>query len=131
MSNSFAFTGRIGNDAELKIVGQSQVCEFSVANTTGFGDKKVTNWFRCVIWGSRGEKLNQYLTKGKMVFVIGEQTIRKYQKDGVDKYSFDVRVDQLDIINTGDKAQSADQGDTAPQSHTNTPTSDKGDDLPF
>ena len=56
MSNSISFIGRLGPDPELKTVGDFKILELNVANNVGFGDKKVVNWMKCVLWGNRGEK---------------------------------------------------------------------------
>lgn len=84
--------GRLGRDAELKHVKETDVCNFSVAETIGFGDRKQTQWWSCALWGSRGEKLAQYLTKGTAVTVCGEVTTREYTgKDGL-KFELQCRV---------------------------------------
>ena len=102
MSNNISFVGRLGSDPELKNVGSNSILEMNVANSTGFGDKKITNWFRCDLWGSRGEKIQQYLSKGKQVFITGELSFRKYtNNDGVEKMSPEVTVSQIDFINEG------------------------------
>lgn len=99
MSNSISFVGHLGSDAELKHVGENTVLEFRVANNVGFGDKKVTNWFRCSMWGRQAQTLEQYMVKGKTVFVAGELTLRQYTtKDGVEKLSPDIRVRDLDLV---------------------------------
>ena len=67
MSNSISFVGRLGNDAELKHIGENTVLEFSLANDVGFKEKKLTNWFRCSFWGKRGQSLAQFLVKGKQI----------------------------------------------------------------
>ena len=108
MSNSISFVGRLGRDAEVKEVGSNKVLEMNVANNTGFGDKKNTNWFRCTLWGARGEKIASYLTKGKEVYISGELNIRKYDKDGVEKFSHDVNVNNVDFISGGGNESSSD-----------------------
>ena len=124
MSNNVAFTGRLGRDPELNTVGDYKVLNLAVANNTGFGDKKVTNWFNCAMWGARGEKIAQYLSKGSEVFITGELTLRKYtDKEGVEKMSPDVRIEQLDFC--GSKADSTGGGDSS----ASTPVNDE--DLPF
>jgi single-strand DNA-binding protein len=102
MSNNISFVGRLGSDAELKKVGDHTILELNVANNTGFGDKKETTWFKCTIWGSRGEKIQSYLTKGKQVFISGELTLRKFtNKEGVEKTSAEIKVDNIDFISDG------------------------------
>ena len=99
MSNNLSLVGRVGKDSELKQVGQHQLLEFSLAGDTGFGDKKVTSWFNCAIWGERAEKIQGYITKGKQVYVSGELTLRKYTtKEGKEGVSADLKVSQVDFI---------------------------------
>lgn len=99
MSNNLSFSGRLGGDAELKEVAESQVLEFSVASDVGYGDKKTTNWFRCAIWGKRAEALEQYLKKGQQVFVTGSLTLREFtDKNDNERISPDVRVNELDLM---------------------------------
>jgi len=70
--------GRLGKDAEVRQAGNSQVCSFSVAGDTGFGDRKQSHWFNCSLWGKRGEAMQQYLKKGQEVVIIGEFSEREY-----------------------------------------------------
>lgn len=86
--------GNIGRDAETRRAGNDDVCSFSVGVKQGYGDKASTNWFRCNLWGKRGEKLAQYLTKGAKVVVHGELTIGEYQG----KPQYDVRVNEVVLM---------------------------------
>ncbi len=70
--------GNLTKDAELRPAGNSQVCGFSVAADTGFGDKKQTMFFSCSLWGNQGAAVAQYLKKGNPVTVIGEMSEREY-----------------------------------------------------
>lgn len=124
MSNSISFLGRIGSEPELKQVGQSQLLKVNVANNVGFGDRQVTNWFGCNIWGKRAESLQAHLSKGKQIFVTGELTLRKYtNKDGVEAMSPEVNVNDVEFVS----APQDDRGQQ-PKAQT-TPTDD--DDMPF
>ena len=88
---ALTIAGRIGKDAELRATANSQVCGFNVAVDQGFGDSKQTNWFRCSIWGSRGEKLAAYLLKGVPVTVSGQLSIGEWEG----KPQFDLNVDEI------------------------------------
>ena len=112
MSNSISFVGRLGNDAELKNVGDYTVLEFSIANNVGFGEKQATNWFRCAVWGKQATSLEPYLKKGKQVYVNGELTIRSYEHEGITKQSNDLRVNNIDLV--GSREDSNTSGDSAP-----------------
>lgn len=79
-------SGRVGNDAELKTVGDTTVCSFSVAHTEkiyGPTPSEKTIWVSCNIWGERGPKLAPHITKGTFVVVEGSGTVNSYlQKNG-------------------------------------------------
>lgn len=96
--NSCTIFGRLGQDAEYQTTQSGTgMLKFSVANNTGYGDKKQTNWFRCVMWGDRGSKLVEYLKKGSAVVVTGEVTMNTYEskKDGVEVSSLNLNVRDL------------------------------------
>jgi single-strand DNA-binding protein len=117
--------GNLGGDAEMRDVNGTMVVNFNVANNVGWGDRKTTIWFRCAMWGKRGEAVVGYLTKGTKVVVHGELELREYQgSDGVTKLSPDVRVTNLDFAGGGE------HGDTKAEAR---PASrkDLDDDLPF
>ena len=98
--NVWTFTGNLGRDAEQKYLPNgTSVVEFSPAVESGFGDKKVTMWPRCAMFGDRGAKVLQYLVKGQQVAVSGEPKLREWQnKDGETKTSLEVRVNDLQLI---------------------------------
>ena len=89
--------GNLTKDAELRQAGNSQVCGFSVAADTGFGDKKQTLFFSCSLWGNQGAALAQYLKKGNPVTVIGEMSEREY--DG--KQYKEIRVNSIKLQGGG------------------------------
>lgn len=110
MSNNLSFLGRIGNDPELKEVGDTDLLELNVANKVGYKDKASTNWFRCTIWGARAKSLQPYLEKGKQIFVTGQLTLREYtNKDGEKRISPEVRVDQIEFVSDGKKKEDSDE----------------------
>ena len=86
--------GHIGQDARIKDVNGQSVCEFSLAyNASKDGDPA---WYRCAMWGTRGEKLAPMLKKGTAVIVSGPLNARVYKdKDGHERTSLDVRVNDL------------------------------------
>ena len=110
-------TGRLGRDAEIRTVGQNKVASFSIAVDQGFGDKKTTMWVDCAYWGTRGEKVAPYLTKGTIVEISGEPSIRTYESKGTTKAVMQVRVDSLKLHGGGqdkEPAAKADNSDDEP-----------------
>jgi single-strand DNA-binding protein len=80
------YSGRVGQDAEVKNVGDNTVCSFSVAHTEkvyGATPSEKTIWVTCSIWGERGVKLAPHIVKGTFVVVEGSGSVNSYtQKNG-------------------------------------------------
>lgn len=124
--------GNLGRDAELRQAGSNQVLGFSVAATTGFGQREQTNWVNCSIWGKRGEALAQYLTKGTPVTVTGEITTREYEgKTYLELNVYNVKLQGRASGAGGQQgsATPADPAATVPQYDESEPFDDS--DIPF
>ncbi len=124
--------GTLGRNAEVKKVGDNDLTTFSIATTSGFGDKKVTEWLECSLFGNRGVKLASYLVKGQQVVVHGELTINRYTaKDGTAKSSLRMRVQELDLV--GKKREG--NGNSEEAAGYSVPTASGGaafdDEIPF
>jgi single-strand DNA-binding protein len=137
MSNSISFLGRVVNDPELKEVGQNSILELTIANNVGFGDRQVTNWFRCALWGKRASSLHPHMSKGKQVFVTGQLSLRKFtDREGVERISPDIRVSEIEFA--GDRASGQGGSETysapasTPKTQSSAPVSpETEDDMPF
>lgn len=104
---SITLAGHLGRDAELKQVGDTTVLEWSMAVTDKGRKGDSTAWYRCAIWGKRGESLAQYLTKGTAVIVSGALVPREYKgKNDELRTSLDVRVDQFSFAGGGKQEES-------------------------
>lgn len=120
--------GNLGKDAEQKTANNgTQVCNFSIADTVGYGDNKKTQWVSCHFFGKRGESLAKYLLKGTKVVVFGEVSVREYtDKNGIAKWSIDCVVS--DVVLCGGKS-------AADSSHDNVGGAPKttidNDEIPF
>lgn len=137
--NNWNFTGNLGKDAESRYTPSGDaVVQFSVGVKSGYGDKATTTWARCAMWGKRGEAVAQYLTKGQLVGISGEVTLREYtDKDGAKRSSLEVRVNDLTLLGSKrDDDQSAPPADrpAAKQASAAAPSSgfdDFDSDIPF
>ncbi len=130
MSIRASFHGSLGRNAEVKAINDNKVTKFSVANNSGYGDKKKTIWVECDAWGNRYEKLANYLVKGQSVLVYGEIEINEYTaKDGTHKASMKCRVTDIELIGSKkDHEKSEDSGNVDGPTHNGT---DFTDDIPF
>lgn len=115
--NNWNFTGNLGKDAEQRYTPSGDaVVQFSVAVKSGYGDKETTTWARCAMWGKRGEAVAQYLTKGQLVGISGEVTLREFtNKEGNKQTSLEVRVNDLTLLGgKREGEQSAPRSESAP-----------------
>ena len=84
--NKVILVGNLGRDAELRYTpGGAAVATLNMATTEVWTDKsgqkqERTEWHRVSIWGRQAESLQQYLTKGKQIFVEGRLQTRKVPK---------------------------------------------------
>lgn len=92
--------GNIGKDADIRYTPNGDaVAQFSFALTSGYGDKAITTWLNCNVWGKRAETLAPMLLKGTKVGITGELTNRPYKaKDGTEKYSLEVRINDVTLL---------------------------------
>ncbi len=106
--NKVILLGNLGRDAELRYTpGGAAVATINMATTEVWNDKggqkqEKTEWHRVVLWGKTAESLNEYLTKGKQIYVEGRLQTRKWQdKDGQDKYTTEIRGDRVVLLGGG------------------------------
>jgi len=98
MYQKVVLIGRLGRDPEMRYTADgTPVTSFSVATDRKWTDasgqaQSKTTWFRISAWKRLAETCNQYLTKGRLVFIEGELSEPKpYQgRDGVWRASLDV-----------------------------------------
>ena len=108
--------GRLGDDSELR-TSQSgtKILKFSVAADVYENGEKKTEWYNCSWFGTRAEKMAQYLKKGQMVSVNGSQTHSEFQrKNGTTGYSNNIRVNDVDLMGGGQSAQQPAEKKPAP-----------------
>lgn len=134
--------GFIGNDSEVKDLGQNQVINFSVAVSETYVNKttkeKVTNttWYECAKWGN-STAIAQYLKKGTQVLVEGKPIARAWQKeDGSLVSVLGINVLNVTLLG-GAKSENASitPEQSKPQLPNNifadTPKEEEHDDVPF
>jgi len=115
--NKVILVGNLGRDAELRYTpGGAAVATLNLATTEVFKDregqkKEDTQWHRVILWGKTAETLQDYLTKGKQIYVEGKLQTRKWKdKDGNDKYTTEVRGDRVVLLSGGGRGEGAGMG---------------------
>ena len=103
--NKIIVIGHLGRDPEMRYTPNGQaVTSFSVASsrryTTSSGEQKEeTEWFNVSAWGKLGETCNQYLAKGRQVYVEGRLSSRTYEgRDGQTRTSLDISLTDVQFL---------------------------------
>ncbi len=106
--NKVILVGNLGRDAELRYTpGGAAVATINMATTEVWNDKagqrqEKTEWHRVVLWGKTAESLNEYLTKGKQIYVEGRLQTRQWDdKDGNKRYTTEIRGDRVVLLGGG------------------------------
>jgi single-strand DNA-binding protein len=119
--NVWNFTGNLGKDSEVKFLPSGEaICTFSVAVSSGYGDKKKTTWANCALFGKQAaSSLPSYLTQGTSVAVSGELTLDEWKgQDGTTQKSIKVNVLKIDLLGSSQgKNAPAAQGAAAHQNN--------------
>lgn len=155
--NKIQIIGNLGSDPEMRFTPQgTAVTSFSVAvnrkwSGSDGGKSEETIWFRVSAWNKLAEICNEYLTKGKQVYIEGR--IRSPQvftdRNGMVRASLEITATDMVMLgsrgegsySSGDtedydqseEAQSTPARDTPPPRNKPQPISDdeSDDEIPF
>ena len=104
--NKVIIVGNLGKDPEMRTFPSGDaVANVTIATTDKWKDKQsgemreATEWHRVVFNGRLAEIVGQYLRKGSQVYVEGSLRTRKWtDQAGVEKYSTEVRADNMQML---------------------------------
>ena len=103
--NKVMIIGNTGRDAELRYTANgTAVSDFSMAvnsrRRSASGDwEDETEWFQVVLFGDRAERISQYITKGKQLYVEGRLRTRNWDDDqGVRHYRTEVLANNVEFL---------------------------------
>ena len=106
--NKVILVGNLGRDSELRYTpGGAAVATLNLATTEVWNDRnnqrqEKTEWHRVVLWGKQAESLQEYLTKGKQIFVEGRLQTRQWDdKDGNKRYTTEIKADRITLLGGG------------------------------
>jgi single-strand DNA-binding protein len=106
--NKVILVGNLGRDAELRYTaGGAAVATLNLATTEVWNDRSnqrqdKTEWHRVVLWGKQAESLQEYLTKGKQIYVEGRLQTRQWDdKDGNKRYTTEIKCDRVTLLGGG------------------------------
>ena len=131
--NRVEIIGHVGKDPESRFLSDGRaVVNFSIATSESWKDKETgekkdkTEWHRVTAFGKLAEIIGQYCTRGKLVYVDGKLTTRKWQdKSGADRYTTEVVCDSMLLL--GGRGEAPAEKPVAKTA----PLAEMTDDIPF
>ena len=145
--NRVILIGRLGRDPETRYTQAGDaVCTFSIATSESWRDKATgqrserTEWHNIVLYRKLAEIAQQYLNKGREVYLEGRIQSRKYtSKDGVERTAYEVVGESLKMVGSrmDNSDASSNYGSTPPppprkpEPRPAPPVDDLDDDIPF
>ncbi|MFZ4543775.1 MAG: single-stranded DNA-binding protein [Saprospiraceae bacterium] len=153
MLNRVTLIGNLGRDPEIRRLENGvAVAKFAVATNEYYRDKEnnlqqLTEWHDVVAWRSLAEQTEKVLRKGRLVYIEGRLTHRKYKtQDGQDRVATEVLASMIKVLDREKREDGshfpADEPHFAsgkPSTGSNSgsieevppPISEEGDGLPF
>ena len=115
--NRVVLIGNLGTDPELKYTQNGQaVLRLRLATTESYvnraGERQQrTDWHTVIIWGKRGEALNNILSKGRSICAEGRIQYRQWEdKDGNKRNSTEIVATNI-VLLSGGRRDSGGSGD--------------------
>jgi len=103
--NRMIIIGNLGSEPEMRFTPNGRpVTSFSVATnrryTTSEGERREeTEWFTVVTWGRLAEQCNQFLAKGRLVYVEGRLRSHSWEgQDGQKRYRNEIVADRVSFL---------------------------------
>lgn len=110
--NKIFIVGYLGADPQIRYTPQGQaVCNFSIATTERKKDntgefQDLTTWFKITLWGRQAEVANQYLSKGKQVYVEGRLRQTEYtDREGMKRTTLEVNATDIQFLGSRGEGQ--------------------------
>jgi len=111
--NQVTLMGNLTRDPELRQIPSGQsVCSFSLALNRSYksGDgewQEATDYVDVIAWAGLGERVAQYVTKGRPVLVSGRLQSRQWEQDGQKRSKLEVVANDVTFLGSrGDDGNS-------------------------
>jgi len=137
--NRVTLIGNLGADPELKYTQNGQaVLRLRLATTESYANRagerqQRTDWHTIIVWGKRGEALNNILSKGRSICVEGRIQYRQWDdKEGNKRNATEIVAQNIVLLGSGRGRDSGPPGDFGGGGGSAPPADDFGDDdIPF
>jgi single-strand DNA-binding protein len=99
MLNRVEIIGNVGRDPEMRYTPNgTAVAGFSVAVNDKRGEEETTEWFNVVCWNKTAEFCNQYLNKGRQVYVEGKQHTNIWEDEAGKHYRTELNASRVLLL---------------------------------
>lgn len=99
--NNVNLIGNLTSNPELRTTSTGKnVCNFSIAINSGYGENKRTDYINIQVWNKLAENLCKYQSKGGKLGISGELRSETYEKDGKKRTNTYVLANQITYLNT-------------------------------
>ena len=105
--NKVILVGNVGQDPDVKEIGNgNKVAKFSLATTDRYkkdGEPvEQTEWHNVEAWGKLAEIVENYVKKGKQVYLEGKLKTESWEEDGVKKFKTKVVAANIQLLGKKD-----------------------------
>jgi single-strand DNA-binding protein len=141
--NKVILVGRLTRDVDLRsLKNGDSVANASLATSEKWTDKsgekqEKAEFHNLIFFRGLADLAAKYLVKGSQIYVEGKLATRKYEKDGVERYTTEIIVNDMKFISSGKKKEEGDEPAAAAPPKASPPPKptqhfdDFDDDIPF
>lgn len=131
--NKVILIGRLGKDPETRAFeGNVKKTSFPLATSEVRKDKEgnkieSTEWHNIICWRNLAEIAEQFLTKGKLIYLEGKIRTRSWEDNGVKKYITEIEASTFTMLGSKDESKPT---ETQVQNLPSPPVAEKAPDVP-
>ena len=121
--NKAMVIGNLGNDPEIRYTQSgTPVATFSIATTDRWKDtegqtQENTTWHRIVAWKGLAEICGEYLKKGSKVYIEGRMQTRKWEENGIIRYTTEIIAKNMEMLGGRNFDQETDSSSASNEDH--------------
>ncbi len=109
--NKVILVGRVGKDPDIKLINEKNLAKFSFVTDESYKDKQgvkqtKSEWHQISTWNqTMCNVIENYVTKGQMLYIEGKIRYKNYEKDGVKKYFTEIELVKLEMLGKKKEAE--------------------------
>jgi len=143
--NKAILVGNVGKDPEVRYLDNGVAVAtitlattergYTLANGTQVPER--TEWHNIIAWRGLAEIAEKYIKKGTQLYVEGKISTRKWEKDGITRYSTEIVAENIELLGRRPEnghSEATAQNQPPKAANQSAPASETGgnaDDLPF